>query len=69
MTDSDHEPGAHSDAVMTWHAQGMSFAEIGHRLGVSPGRLREIMKASGVACEDMDAPSTDDDFPNKDEVR
>jgi hypothetical protein len=59
----------HKDAVMTWHAQGMSFAEIGHRLGVSADRLRQIMGEAGVDASEMDDPSTDDDGPNKAEVR
>jgi hypothetical protein len=60
---------SHTDAVMTWHAQGMSFAEIGHRLGVSPDRLREIMAEAGVDPDVMDRPEHDDDGPNKAEVR
>ena len=59
----------HADAVMTWHAQGMSFAEIGHRLGVSPEKLREIMAEAGVDPAEMDRPGHDDDKPNKAGVR
>ena len=59
----------HADAVMTWHAQGMSFAEIGHRLGVSPEKLREIMAEAGVDPAEMDRPEHDDDKPNKAGVR
>ena len=58
-----------TDAVMTWRAQGMSFAEIGHRLGVSPDRLREIMAAAGVDPKCMDGPAQDDDTSNTAEVR
>ena len=58
-----------SDAVMAWHAQGMSFAEIGRRLGVSPDKLREIMAEAGVDAAEMDGPEHDDDKPNKAEVR
>ena len=58
-----------TDAVMTWHAQGMSFAEIGRRLGVSPDRLREIMAEAGVDPAEMDRPEHDDDTPNTAEVR
>jgi hypothetical protein len=60
---------SHADAVMTWHAQGMSFAEIGRRLGVSPDRLREIMAEAGVDPADLGDPSTDDDTPNTAPVR
>jgi len=60
---------SHTDAVMTWHAQGMSMAEIGHRLGVSPERLREIMAEAGVDPAAMDGPAQDDDKPNTAEVR
>jgi hypothetical protein len=59
----------HADAVMTWHAQGMSFAEIGHRLGVSPEKLREIMAEAGVDPAEMDRPEHDDDKSNKAGVR
>ena len=58
-----------NDAVMTWHAQGMSIAEIGHRLGVSPDKLREIMAEAGVDQAEMDRPEHDDDKPNTAEVR
>jgi DNA-directed RNA polymerase sigma subunit (sigma70/sigma32) len=54
---------------MTWHAQGLSFAEIGHRLGVSPEKLREIMAQAGVDPAEMDRPEHDDDKPNKADVR
>jgi hypothetical protein len=54
----------HTDAVMTWHAQGTSFAEIGRRLGVSPDRLREIMAEAGVDPAEMGDPAADDDTPN-----
>jgi hypothetical protein len=60
---------SHTDAVMAWHAQGMSFAEIGHRLGVSPDKLREIMAQAGVEPAEMDRPEHDDDKPNTAEVR
>ena len=59
----------HTDAVMAWHAQGMSFAEIGRRLGVSADRLREIMTEAGVDPADMDRREHDDDKPNTAEVR
>ena len=59
----------HADAVMTWHAQGLSFAEIGRRLGVSPEKLREIMAEAGVDPAEMDRPEHDDDKPNTAEVR
>jgi hypothetical protein len=58
-----------TDAVMTWHAEGLSFAEIGHRLGVPPEKLREIMAAAGVDPDGMGGPAQDDDTPNKAEVR
>ena len=58
-----------TDAVMAWHAQGMSFAEIGHRLGVSPERLREIMAEAGVDPGQMDGPAQDDHLPNRSGVR
>ena len=59
----------HTDAVMTWHAQGMSFAEIGRRLGVSADKLREIMAEVGVDPGEMGDPSSDDDANNTAPVR
>jgi hypothetical protein len=58
-----------TDAVMTWHAEGMTFAEIGRRLGVSPRKLRQIMAEAGFDPAEMGDPATDDDCPNKEDVR
>jgi hypothetical protein len=69
MANDEQDKPDPTDAVMKWHALGLSFAEIGHRLGVSPEKLREIMGAAGVPADQMDAPSTDDDFPNKEPFR
>ena len=54
---------------MTWHAEGMTFAEIGRRLGVSPRKLRQIMAEAGFDPAEMGDPATDDDCPNKEDVR
>ncbi len=55
-------------ALLDWHRQGFSFAEIGHRLGLSGERVRELLAEQGL---DVDATGDrqDDHKPNDDAVR
>ncbi|MGZ8369707.1 MAG: hypothetical protein ACXW3D_11625 [Caulobacteraceae bacterium] len=55
--------------VMGWHAQGLSVAEIGHRLGLSPDALREVLAEAGVKDAELEPACQDDDQPNDAPVR
>lgn len=66
MTPPPDEPDIDAQAVRDWRAQGLSLAEIGHRLGVSAQRLSELMAEQGVDPGDG---RLDDHRPNSAEVR
>lgn len=51
------------DRIRQWRTEGLSDAEIGHRLGVSADRLRELI--GEPAADDPD----DDHRPNTAPVR
>jgi DNA-directed RNA polymerase specialized sigma24 family protein len=49
------------DAIRTWRREGLSYAEIGRRLGVSADRIREILgdeTPEGFKEIDDNAPNT-----------
>ncbi|HYE42939.1 MAG TPA: hypothetical protein VEA15_06040 [Caulobacteraceae bacterium] len=52
-----------ADRIRQWRDEGLSDAEIGHRLGVSADRLRQLLQEPAV--DDRD----DDHRPNTDPVR
>ena len=66
MTQPPGDPRIDAQAVEEWRAQGLSLAEIGHRLGVSADRLAELMTEQGADPGDR---GPDDHEPNTAEVR
>jgi len=66
MTQVPNDPRIDAQAVQEWRAQGLSLAEIGHRLGVSADRLAELMAEQGVDPGDGEP---DDHGPNTADVR
>ncbi len=57
------------DAILAWHRQGMSFAEIGHRVGVSGDEVRRMLMEKGAIDADALGDRVDDSGPNAAEVR
>jgi uncharacterized protein (DUF433 family) len=55
------------ETILTWRRQGVSLAEIGHRLGVSAERVQEMLAEQGVETEL--SPGEDDHGPNAEPVR
>lgn len=51
------------DVIAAWRLEGLTDAEIGHRLGVSAQRLRALLGEPEPAVDD------DDHHPNTDPVR
>jgi len=47
MTAPGQDPRPDLDTVRQWQAQGLTLAEIGHRLGVSADRLGELLEEAG----------------------
>ncbi len=59
--------GMEPDTILMWRRQGVSLAEIGHRLGVSAERVQELLAEQGIRTEL--APGEDDHGPNSEPVR
>lgn len=68
MRNPADNPQPDAATVLEWRAQGLSLAEIGHRLGLSAERLREVLAEAGADPHDLDD-GPDDHRPNTAEVR
>ncbi|HEX8233550.1 MAG TPA: hypothetical protein VF559_09435 [Caulobacteraceae bacterium] len=67
MTGPGEDPRIDVQTVLDWQAQGLTLAEIGHRLGISADLLREVLSEAGADTGGLDGP--DDHRPNTAEVR